>query len=180
MRAVCHAIKLLLAAAMFLLLVGCAGRVNGAADAHLCTAALEPSYARAVESAAAEWNDRAGTALVVDAEPGCAGGDPARTYLVTETTDLESWEGGRTRYDWHAGEPNKIFLRPGYSDESARRIALHELGQALGLGHSPLRSDVMYGLDGAVNAHLSAHDLKTYWRVSGHSAPASDEGAVLQ
>ncbi|MFI5206558.1 MAG: matrixin family metalloprotease [Gemmatimonadales bacterium] len=98
-----------------------------------------------------------------------AGADSASAdVIVTWTAQLDSGKTGRTDLTWdrrgiirHAfvtlatHDPNGRLLDP----QRMSALALHELGHALGLGHSPVREDALYPI--ATALELTERDRRT-------------------
>lgn len=108
------------------------------------------------------WNGV--TPLTLETTTDSAGAD----IVVVWTSQLDSNRAGRTDLTWdRRGEIHHALIvlathNPGGAELDTRRmsaLALHELGHAIGLNHSPDRNDVLHPV--AYAADLSERDRRT-------------------
>ena len=117
---------------------------------------MPAEHAAAFESAAAEWNELAGSDVVTGRAP-CRPVSDREIYVAREV-DMPAGIAGHTDVE------SMTITVKAQPPETARATALHELGHALGLDHTPGRDDLMYPDDNGQVA-LSSGDLREYREV---------------
>jgi len=143
-----------------------------AAAGGVFTNAVGPAYQEAVQQAAAQWDDVAGITLVqvadsaaADIRIGCAnfgatGGQIGETDYSYTTGAVQAFTPGVTvRIEDPAERPvgsDGLYAGTG---TSLAQVVLHEVGHALGLGHSTDPSSVMYPVATAANRSFDGTDL---------------------
>jgi len=77
---------------------------------------------------------------------------------------------GYTSFEWKSGKISRAYItclmvgnltNQPISDSYARHLSRHEIGHALGLGHSIEMADIMFALDWSNDANISPQDQKT-------------------
>ncbi len=143
-----------------------------AAAGGVFTNAIGPAYQAAVQQAVAQWDDVAGITLVQVADSaaadirigfgafGASAGQIGETDYSYSTGAVQAFIPGVTvRIEDPAERPvggDGLYAGTG---TSLAQVVLHEVGHALGLGHSTDPSSVMYAVAAAANRAFDATDL---------------------